>query len=103
MLQGLQRLPNSGVVAESRNWATVSANSVSAGRHSLDQFEEYTRRQYLAKKPEANPFGEEEQATKFDDLSVLTRVRTAISAQASTRELTSDSRLKSYINYHYGR
>jgi len=40
-----------------------------------DQFEEYTRRQYLAKKPMENPFGDPEvEATKFSELDVLTRV-----------------------------
>lgn len=41
---------------------------------SEDQFEEYTRRQYSAKKPNANPFGDEEQATSFADLPILIRV-----------------------------
>lgn len=37
-------------------------------------FDEYTRRQYLARAPEKNPFGTEETAAKFADLHVLTKV-----------------------------
>jgi hypothetical protein len=42
---------------------------------SLDLFDEYTRRQYLAKAPERNPFGDEEEPLKFNDLDVFTRIR----------------------------
>ncbi|KAI3554762.1 PHD-finger domain-containing protein [Colletotrichum abscissum] len=38
-------------------------------------FDEYTRRQYLARTPEKNPFGTEEIAAKFTDFDVLTKVR----------------------------
>ncbi|CCF40852.1 PHD-finger domain-containing protein, partial [Colletotrichum higginsianum] len=38
-------------------------------------FDEYTRRQYLARAPEKNPFGTEETAAKFADLHVLTKIR----------------------------
>lgn len=41
-------------------------------RHEL--FDEYTRRQYLARTPEKNPFGTEEIAAKFTDFDVLTKV-----------------------------
>ncbi|GKT39954.1 reticulocyte-binding protein 2 a [Colletotrichum spaethianum] len=37
-------------------------------------FDEYTRRQYLARAPEKNPFGTEETAAKFADFDVLTKV-----------------------------
>ncbi|KAF8474693.1 hypothetical protein BDZ91DRAFT_788982 [Kalaharituber pfeilii] len=39
-----------------------------------DQFDDYTRRQYLTKKPSANPFGDEEHPVSFADLPVLTKV-----------------------------
>ena len=42
--------------------------------NSDDQFDDYTRRQYLAKKPNANPFGDGEQPVRFVDLPVLTKV-----------------------------
>ncbi|KAK1688157.1 hypothetical protein BDP55DRAFT_726556 [Colletotrichum godetiae] len=38
-------------------------------------FDEYTRRQYLARSPEKNPFGTEETAAKFTDFDVLTKVQ----------------------------
>lgn len=41
---------------------------------SEGQFEEYTRRQYLAKKPNANPFGDKEQPTSFAGLPIVIRV-----------------------------
>ena len=41
---------------------------------SDDQFDEYTRRQYLTKKPAVNPFGDGEKPGNFADLHVLTKV-----------------------------
>lgn len=41
-------------------------------RHEL--FDEYTRRQYLSRAPEKNPFGSNEVATKFADFDVLIKV-----------------------------
>lgn len=38
-------------------------------------FDEYTRRQYLAKAPQRNPFGEDEEPVKFNDLDIYTRIR----------------------------
>ncbi|KAI9738941.1 MAG: hypothetical protein M1818_005255 [Claussenomyces sp. TS43310] len=38
-------------------------------------FDEYTRRQYVAKAPERNPFGTEEEPAKFTDFDVFTKVR----------------------------
>ncbi|KAK3397654.1 hypothetical protein B0T20DRAFT_226120 [Sordaria brevicollis] len=40
-----------------------------------DVFEEYTRRQFLAKAPEKNPFGTEDLPTKFSDFDVFTKIR----------------------------
>lgn len=40
-----------------------------------DVFEEYTRRQFLAKAPEKNPFGTEDLPTKFADFDVFTKIR----------------------------
>jgi hypothetical protein len=42
---------------------------------TLDNFEEYTRRQYLAKAPDLNPFGDEEEPKKFADFDVFTKIR----------------------------
>ncbi|KAL1843142.1 hypothetical protein VTJ49DRAFT_2892 [Mycothermus thermophilus] len=38
-------------------------------------FDEYTRRQFLAKAPEKNPFGTEETAARFADFDVFTKIR----------------------------
>ncbi|KAK1964550.1 PHD-finger domain-containing protein [Colletotrichum sublineola] len=38
-------------------------------------FDEYTRRQYLARAPERNPFGTGETAAKFADFDVLTKIQ----------------------------
>ncbi|KAK7908084.1 reticulocyte-binding protein 2 a [Apiospora marii] len=40
-----------------------------------DLFDEYTRRQYVSKDPDHNPFGTEEQPNKFHDFDVLTKLR----------------------------
>jgi hypothetical protein len=37
-------------------------------------FDEYTRRQYVAKAPNRNPFGVKEAPAKFDDFDVFTKV-----------------------------
>ncbi|PNS19938.1 hypothetical protein CAC42_7905 [Sphaceloma murrayae] len=38
-------------------------------------FDEYTRRQFTAKAPERNPFGEEEEPNKFAEFDVFTKIR----------------------------
>ncbi|EGP91599.1 uncharacterized protein MYCGRDRAFT_33646, partial [Zymoseptoria tritici IPO323] len=38
-------------------------------------FDEYTRRQYVAKAPQRNPFGEDEDSIKFNDMSIYTRIQ----------------------------
>ncbi|RPB28259.1 hypothetical protein L211DRAFT_370064 [Terfezia boudieri ATCC MYA-4762] len=43
--------------------------------NSDDQFDDYTRRQYLARKPMVNPLGDSEEPVSFVDLSVLTKVQ----------------------------
>ncbi|OJD10013.1 hypothetical protein AJ78_08800 [Emergomyces pasteurianus Ep9510] len=42
---------------------------------TLENFEEYTRRQYLAKAPSRNPFGDAEEPIKFNDLDIFQRLR----------------------------
>jgi hypothetical protein len=42
---------------------------------SPDIFDEYMRRQYVAKAPERNPFGDEEEPHKFDDFDIFTKIR----------------------------
>jgi len=41
----------------------------------LDIFDEYTRRQYQAKAPQRNPFGNEEEPNKFADFDIFTKIR----------------------------
>ncbi|KAF2722831.1 hypothetical protein K431DRAFT_265967 [Polychaeton citri CBS 116435] len=38
-------------------------------------FDEYTRRQYVAKAPQRNPYGEDEEPKKFDDFDVFTKIK----------------------------
>lgn len=47
--------------------------------HSPEIFDEYTRRQYVAKAPDRNPFGVEEEPAKFADFDVFTKVGHSIS------------------------
>ncbi|EGE08548.1 PHD finger domain-containing protein [Trichophyton equinum CBS 127.97] len=42
---------------------------------NYDNFEEYTRRQYLAKAPLRNPFGDDETPLKFHQLDIFQRIR----------------------------
>ncbi|EFR01615.1 hypothetical protein MGYG_04618 [Nannizzia gypsea CBS 118893] len=42
---------------------------------NYDNFEEYTRRQYLAKAPLRNPFGDDEVPLKFHQLDIFQRIR----------------------------
>jgi hypothetical protein len=42
---------------------------------TLEIFDEYTRRQYVAKAPERNPFGTDETPNKFNDFDVFTKIR----------------------------
>lgn len=40
-----------------------------------DLLDEYTRRQYVAKAPKRNPFGEEDEPRKFAEFDVFTKIR----------------------------
>lgn len=53
----------------------ITASSSSDVRLSLDIFDEYTRRQYVAKAPHINPFGTDETPNKFADFDVFTKLR----------------------------
>ena len=44
-------------------------------KHSHEIFDEYTRRQYLAKAPSKNPFGDEEEPKKFREFDVFTKLK----------------------------
>jgi hypothetical protein len=55
-------------------------------------FDEYTRRQYLAKAPLRNPFGEDEEPAKFNDFDVFTKIR--VLQQLSTWTLGNASRIR---------
>ncbi|KAI9686032.1 MAG: hypothetical protein M1822_004015 [Bathelium mastoideum] len=59
---------------------------------TLEIFDEYTRRQYLAKAPHRNPFGEEETPNKFDDFDLFTKIR--VLHQLSTWTFTNPDRIR---------
>jgi hypothetical protein len=42
---------------------------------SPEIFDEYTRRQYVAKAPQRNPFGIDETPNKFDEFDIFTKIR----------------------------
>lgn len=46
-----------------------------AHSRSHELFDEYTRRQFLSKAPEKNPFGTAEEPAKFAQFDVFTKVR----------------------------
>lgn len=61
-------------------------------KSSLDIFDEYTRRQYLAKAPERNPFGEEEEAFKFSEFDIFAKLK--VLHQLSVWTLNNPDRIK---------
>jgi hypothetical protein len=61
--------------------------------YRTDIFPEYTRRQYLAKAPLRNPFGDvEEEPTKFDDLDIFTRIQ--VLQQLTTWTFFNETRIR---------
>ena len=42
---------------------------------SYDIWDEYTRRQYVAKAPHLNPYGEEEQPKRFREFDIIQKIR----------------------------
>lgn len=59
---------------------------------SPEIFNEYTRRQYVAKAPHRNPFGTEEEPRKFAAFDVFTKIR--ILVQLSQWTLINADRIK---------
>ncbi|KAK4553184.1 hypothetical protein LTR86_009714 [Recurvomyces mirabilis] len=55
-------------------------------------FDEYTRRQYLAKAPARNPFGDDEDPASFQSLDIFTRIR--VLQQLSTWTLGNAERIR---------
>ena len=55
-------------------------------------FDEYTRRQYMAKAPGRNPYGDEEEPAKFHDFDIYTKIR--VLQQLSTWTLGNASRIR---------
>ena len=53
------------------NVRSVRANEL----HSPEIFDEYTRRQYVAKAPSRNPYGTDEEPAKFAEFDVFTKLR----------------------------
>lgn len=43
-----------------------------------DNFDDYTRRQYMAKGPAKNPFGDEETPKKFTEFDVFTKLQVLV-------------------------
>lgn len=59
---------------------------------SLDIFDEYARRQYVAKAPQRNPFGIDEEPKKFNDMDTFAKIR--ILQQLSTWTLNNPDRIR---------
>ena len=56
------------------------AKEAKDGVDSNDLFDEYARRQFVAKDPNYNPFGRDETPARFDEFDVFTKVRLATRA-----------------------
>ncbi len=62
---------------------------------SLGIFDEYTRRQYVAKAPGRNPFGADDTPKKFADFDVFTKLRVLF--QLSQWTLINAERMRSLM------
>ena len=65
-------------------------------RPSLEIFDEYTRRQYVAKAPQRNPFGIEEDPNKFNDFDIFTKIR--VLQQLSVWTLNNPNPIRERLN-----
>lgn len=61
-----------------------------------DIFDEYTRRQYMAKAPHRNPFGIEEAPNKFNDFDVVTKIK--VLQQLSLWTLNNPNTIRERLN-----
>lgn len=59
---------------------------------SYDNYDEYTRRQFVAKAPLRNPYGTDEDPNKFADFDVFTKIR--VLHQLSTWTLWNAERMR---------
>lgn len=62
----------------------------------LDIFDEYTRRQFVAKAPQRNPFGTDEEPNKFNDFDVFTKIR--VLQQLSTWTLNNPNSIRERLS-----
>ncbi|KAH7095783.1 hypothetical protein FB567DRAFT_39746 [Paraphoma chrysanthemicola] len=63
---------------------------------TLDIFDEYTRRQYVAKAPNRNPFGIDEEPNKFNDFDIFTKIR--VLQQLSTWTLNNPNSIRERLS-----
>jgi hypothetical protein len=61
-----------------------------------DIFDEYTRRQFVAKAPNRNPFGTEEEPNRFDDFDVYTKIK--VLQQLSTWTLNNPNSIRERLS-----
>jgi hypothetical protein len=59
-------------------------------------FDEYTRRQFVAKAPNRNPFGTEEEPNRFNDFDIYTKIR--VLQQLSTWTLNNPNSIRERLN-----
>lgn len=65
---------------------------------SFEIWDEYTRRQYQAKAPDRNPYGDEEEPKKFRHFDIFTKVR--ILHQLTVWTLWNPDRLRQAMPEH---
>jgi hypothetical protein len=70
--------------------------------YSPEIFDEYTRRQYVAKAPERNPFGTEEEPAKFTEFDIFTKVGHNARRDMVVSAHLFDIRSKYYNSSHSG-
>lgn len=57
----------------------IPGSTILLTSHSPEIFDEYTRRQYMAKAPQRNPFGVEDVPVSFSEFYIFTQVVFALS------------------------
>lgn len=63
---------------------------------SPEIFDEYARRQFVAKAPNRNPFGTDETPNKFDDFDIFTKIR--VLQQLSVWTLNNPNSIREKLN-----
>jgi hypothetical protein len=83
-------------IRASRTFAVSATFGLHSHSRRPDIFDEYTRRQFVAKAPTRNPFGIDEEPHKFDTFDVFTKLR--VLQQLSVWTLNNPNTIREKLN-----